>query len=154
MTNELRELLHNCRSALKSLPEDALGQDLQYGHFYRDELVAHIDKALATPTPTVDARAAEEDAQQKLNRAVMYALREGCFFPVPEPQKGASVEDLVKWGAMRGLHDAIAEFNRAPAPAVRCAKCGKERETAAITFLCRYCFSTESAPAVSGEKED
>lgn len=54
------------------------------------------------------------EAQEKLNSAVMYALREGCFFPVPEPQNSASVEELKKWGAMRNLHDAIAEFNRAP----------------------------------------
>lgn len=53
------------------------------------------------------------DAQTKLNRAVMYALKEGCFFPVPEPPKGATTRELIQWGAMRNLHDAIAEFNRA-----------------------------------------
>lgn len=58
----------------------------------------------------VDVRAL---AQQKLNDAVMYALREGCFFPVPEPQRGATTKELIQWGAMRNLHDAIAEFNRA-----------------------------------------
>lgn len=51
--------------------------------------------------------------QQKLNDAVMYALKEGCFFPVPEPPEGAAVQELVQWGAMRNLHDAIAEFSAA-----------------------------------------
>ncbi len=48
--------------------------------------------------------------QDKLNQAVIYALKSGCFFPVPEPQPPYSVEQLVKWGAMRNLHSAIAEF--------------------------------------------
>ena len=50
--------------------------------------------------------------QDWLNKAVMYALKEGCFFPVPEPPPGASVRVLVQWGAMRNLHNAIATFNR------------------------------------------
>ncbi len=63
-----------------------------------------------------DQRTTEAGArtpQQKLNEAVLYALRSGCFFPVPEPKPGATVEELVRWGAMRHLHDAIAEFYRA-----------------------------------------
>jgi hypothetical protein len=51
--------------------------------------------------------------QQALNSAVLYALREGCFFPVPQPRAGASVRDLIQWGALRHLHDAIREADRA-----------------------------------------
>jgi hypothetical protein len=58
-------------------------------------------------TRATDARAV---AQQRLNDAVLYALKEGCFFPVPEPRRGASVRELIQWGAMRNLHDAIADF--------------------------------------------
>jgi hypothetical protein len=50
--------------------------------------------------------------QQALNDAVLYALRSGCFFPVPAPKPGASVQELIYWGAMRNLHTAIAEFYR------------------------------------------
>lgn len=45
--------------------------------------------------------------------AVLYAMREGCFFPVPEPKPPYSVRQLVKWGAMRNLHTAVAEYSRA-----------------------------------------
>ena len=51
-----------------------------------------------------------ETPQEQLNRAVLYALRVGCFFPVPEPEPSATVQDLIQWGAMRNLHTAIAEF--------------------------------------------
>lgn len=44
--------------------------------------------------------------------AVLYALREGCFFPVPIPEPGATVRQLIRWGAMRNLHRAIAEYER------------------------------------------
>lgn len=41
--------------------------------------------------------------------AVLYAVKEGCFFPVPEPNpKTATARDWVQWGAMRNLHNAIA----------------------------------------------
>lgn len=50
------------------------------------------------------------EPQQQLNDAVLYALKTGCFFPVPQPIPGATVEELIKWGAMRNLHDAIAAF--------------------------------------------
>lgn len=49
--------------------------------------------------------------QQQLNDAIFYALREGCFFPVPEPKPGASTRDLIQWGAMRNLHTAIRRFD-------------------------------------------
>jgi len=50
--------------------------------------------------------------QERLNWAVLYALREGCFFPVREPTGKAftSVKAWKRWGAMRYLHDAIANF--------------------------------------------
>ncbi len=50
--------------------------------------------------------------QEQLNRAVLYALKEGCFFPVRAPRPGATVRALIQWGAMRHLHTAIAEFFR------------------------------------------
>lgn len=50
------------------------------------------------------------DPQEHLNKAVLYALREGCFFPVPEPRPGASTREWIQWGAMRNLHNAIANF--------------------------------------------
>lgn len=45
------KILRDCRSAIASLPEDALGRDPQGGWFYRDELLAKIDGALASPLP-------------------------------------------------------------------------------------------------------
>jgi len=48
--------------------------------------------------------------QDRLNAAVLYALREGCFFPVPQPSPNSSVQSWVRWGALRNLHDAIAAF--------------------------------------------
>lgn len=51
--------------------------------------------------------------QSQVIDAVLYALKSGCFFPVPEPQPGATVQDLVQWGAMRNLHTSIAELGRA-----------------------------------------
>jgi hypothetical protein len=50
--------------------------------------------------------------QETLNNAVLYALKVGCFYPVPEPRASDSALAWVKWGAMRHLHDAIAEFYR------------------------------------------
>lgn len=45
-------VLAACRSAIASLSKDALGRDEQGGWFYRDELLANIDKALAAPQST------------------------------------------------------------------------------------------------------
>jgi hypothetical protein len=42
----LRGVLFDCKNALESLPEDALGTDCHYGHFYRDELLDKIRQAL------------------------------------------------------------------------------------------------------------
>lgn len=44
--------------------------------------------------------------------AVLYAMREGCFFPVREPKASAPVRDWIQWGAMRHLHTAVAEWCR------------------------------------------
>ncbi len=53
-----------------------------------------------------------DEKQEKLNQAILYALKEGCFFPVPTPKPWASTHELIQWGAMRNLHTAIAEFWR------------------------------------------
>lgn len=50
--------------------------------------------------------------QERLNHAVLYALRAGCFCPVPEPSREAPAQAWIQWGAMRNLHDAMAEFYR------------------------------------------
>jgi hypothetical protein len=44
----------------------------------------------------------------------MYALRCGCFFPVPMPTPKDSVQAWVRWGAMRHLHDVIALLDATP----------------------------------------
>ena len=48
--------------------------------------------------------------QERLNWAVLYALRTGCFFPVRKPGTTTDVVAWRRWGAMRYLHAAIAEF--------------------------------------------
>ena len=54
-----------------------------------------------------------ETHQQELNDAILYALKCGCFFPVPDLRPGATVQDCIQWGAMRNLHRAIREFDLA-----------------------------------------
>lgn len=50
-------------------------------------------------------------SQEWLNQAVLHALKQGCFFPVRWPTgKRITVKNLKKWGALRNLHNAIAEF--------------------------------------------
>jgi hypothetical protein len=70
--------------------------------------------------PRRAAEGGEISAQEKLNDAVLYALQMGCFFPVPFPKRGRkghySTKALIKWGAMRNLHDAMAEFYREDKP--------------------------------------
>lgn len=65
---------------------------------------------------TVPATASTHESHSgdadELIRAVFYALRYGCFHPVPEPKPDASILDLIKWGAMRNLHDKIAAYDR------------------------------------------
>ena len=53
---------------------------------------------------------ATRDPQEQLNAAVLYALRAGCFFPVPKPKVGAPVRTWIQWGAIRNLHTAMAAF--------------------------------------------
>ena len=66
--------------------------------------------------PLSPSEARHADAQTTLNAAVLYALKVGCFFPVPEPTPPCNTDDLVKWGAMRNLHTAIAAFFREAHP--------------------------------------
>lgn len=49
---EFGTLLKDIRSALVTLPKDALGLDSQGGWSYRDELISNVDKALPTPVET------------------------------------------------------------------------------------------------------
>ena len=54
--------------------------------------------------------------EQKIIDAVLYAVNNGCFFPVPYPpetKRQWTTRDMVQWGAMRHLHTAIAEYSRA-----------------------------------------
>jgi hypothetical protein len=53
-----------------------------------------------------------QTAQERLNEALLYALREGCFHPVPRPPADAPIAAWIQWGAMRNLHEAMAEFYR------------------------------------------
>lgn len=50
----------------------------------------------------------------RVTEAVLYAMRCGCFFPVPNPEPPYSVEQLSRWGAMRNLHSAVAELASPP----------------------------------------
>jgi hypothetical protein len=47
-----------------------------------------------------------------IEQAVVYAMRCGCFFPVPQPPRGSTVEAWIQWGAMRNLHTKVAETLR------------------------------------------
>lgn len=53
------------------------------------------------------------EQEREIVSAVLYAMQCGCFFPVPEPKPGATVLQLTRWGAMRNLHTAVAEYARA-----------------------------------------
>ncbi len=46
----------------------------------------------------------------EVERAVLYALRVGCFFPVPFPRPPYSVQKLTRWGAMMNMHNKIARY--------------------------------------------
>ena len=54
-----------------------------------------------------------DDQAQAIAAAVLYAMQQGCFFPVPEPRPPYSIERLRQWGALRHLHDVVAEATRA-----------------------------------------
>ena len=62
----------------------------------------------------VDALLASEEwkAREAVVEAVLYAMKAGCFFPVPEPSGEGSSRVLVQWGAIRNLHDRIAALAR------------------------------------------
>jgi hypothetical protein len=44
--------------------------------------------------------------------AVLYAMKEGCFFPLRKPKPGAGIRRWVKWGAIQNLHNAVANYTR------------------------------------------
>ena len=49
--------------------------------------------------------------------AVLYAMRCGCLFPVPEPDPKADPQAWIQWVALRNLHDAVdALSERSEAP--------------------------------------
>lgn len=50
--------------------------------------------------------------EAKVIEAVLYAMREGLFFPVPEPSTRASTREWIQWGALRNLHTAVAALSR------------------------------------------
>ena len=52
------------------------------------------------------------EKEQALIRAVLYAVRNGCFFPVRKPKRTWDVRAWIKWGAMVNLHQKIAEYSR------------------------------------------
>ena len=58
----------------------------------------------------------EPSKEAAIVQAVLYAMRHGCFFPVPEPKPPYRIPDLIRWGAMRALHTAVAEYTRTEAP--------------------------------------
>lgn len=51
-------------------------------------------------------------AERHVIHAVLYAMRNGCFFPVSEPKPPYRVKNLIQLGAMRNLHTAVAELTR------------------------------------------
>jgi hypothetical protein len=52
LVEEWQPVMLECRKVIATLPEDVLGRDLQGGWFYRDELIASIDKVLRPPKET------------------------------------------------------------------------------------------------------
>ena len=57
-----------------------------------------------------------EEGEQAIVNAVLYAMREGCFFPLYKPKPGADVQQWIKWGAMQNLHNTVAEYSRKGQP--------------------------------------
>lgn len=89
------------------------------------EIADLLSRAAPSPPGTATEDAGQRSAQTELNDAVMYALKEGCFSPVPEPKAGASTQELIQWGAMRHLHDAIARFNKESAARSTATRAGE-----------------------------
>ena len=54
----------------------------------------------------------QKEREKAVVDAVLYAMRSGCFFPVPKPKPPYHLKDLIQWGAMRHLHDTVAELTR------------------------------------------
>jgi hypothetical protein len=53
------------------------------------------------------------EQEREVVDAVLYAMQCGCFHPVPYPTRKRGhyrTSDLVKWGAMRHLHDTVAKL--------------------------------------------
>lgn len=60
-----------------------------------------------------DRAATKQQTQEALEQAILYALKCGCLFEhTRRPQAPSRMTDMVKWGAMRHLHDAIAAHFR------------------------------------------
>jgi hypothetical protein len=53
-----------------------------------------------------------QHAKDDIVDAVLYAMEEGCFVPLPKPKRGASMQELIRWGALVNLHRAVAEAHR------------------------------------------
>ena len=49
------------------------------------------------------------EKEHAIVEAVLYALRQGCFFPLPMPSgKNITVMNLRRWGALKNLHNKVA----------------------------------------------
>lgn len=81
-----------------------------------ERLKAQLETANRNGLATVAVWRADLAAVLDLGASALYAMRCGCFHPVPEPPAGASVETLTQWGAMRNLHDKVAALSRPEAP--------------------------------------
>ena len=51
--------------------------------------------------------------EQAIVRAVLYAMRSGCLMSVPPPKPPYRRRDLIRWGAMRNLHQQVADYTKA-----------------------------------------
>ncbi len=69
-----------------------------------DELADTVDNTCEL----IDRLRARIRELEKLRAAVLYAFKEGCFHPVPQPPAGSETQAYVRWGAMRHLHAVIA----------------------------------------------
>lgn len=47
-----------------------------------------------------------------LEQAILYGMRHGIFHPVPEPKPPYTTKRLIRWGAKRNFHRAVAEYFR------------------------------------------
>lgn len=63
---------------------------------------------LRAAVSALSRRLTEAEQLRDVAKAVTYAMSCGCFFPLPDPKPGASVEALTQWGAMKNLHDKVA----------------------------------------------